>query len=122
LRPILFTLAHQGRTRAGRIYTGVIAYLLCFAALLLFLAHYSLPTVMRGAHSANPEVRLKSQAMAWLLLTVTLVYLLAGLILTFRISRFFFPRPTSPRVRTPHVDIWAEAGKRASAGDKTQDE
>ena len=35
-----------------------------------------------------------------------------GLLLTFRISRFFFPRPTAPRTHTKVVDAWTEAGQR----------
>ena len=43
---------------------------------------------------------------------VILVILVAGLILTFRVGRMFFPRATGPRTRTKYVDVWAESGRR----------
>jgi hypothetical protein len=51
-------------------------------------------------------------AEALLLMCVLLIILLVGLLISFRISRFFFPRPTDVRTRTKVVDAWAEAGKR----------
>ena len=56
-----------------------------------------------------------------LLFALVLVILISGLILTFRIGRFFFPRPSGPRVQTKHVDAWAEAGKRAKLADSDAD-
>jgi hypothetical protein len=102
------------RPRHGRTLVGVIAYLLGFAALLLLELHYFLrPALMIGSH-ADPLSRQKLHALAWLMFSIILVYLVSGLILVFRVGRFFFPREelTGRRVRTPHIDIWAEAGKR----------
>jgi hypothetical protein len=69
----------------------------------------------------HPEelIRQRVHAVAWLMFSVLLVYLVGGLILVFRVGRFFFPREdlTGRRVETPHVDIWAEAGKRVKLDD-----
>jgi len=61
---------------------------------------------------ADPMQKKHLAAIAWLMLSVLLTYLLLGLILVFRVGRFFFPRATPPRVKTAHIDAWAEAGKR----------
>jgi hypothetical protein len=111
------TLSPYSRARHALSYIPVIAYLSGFMVLLLLMNHYFLTPATAAARDATPEGKRKLQAVAWLMLSVTLVYLLIGLMLTFRIGRFFFPRPTNPRVRTPHVDIWAEAGKRLDEKD-----
>jgi len=47
--------------------------------------------------------------------------LFVGLMMTFRIGRFFFPRPgNSARVKTTYVDAWTEAGRRLDTGDSTE--
>ncbi len=53
---------------------------------------------------------LKAEAM--LLLSILLVMLLSGLVLTFKVHRFFLPKPRAPKVQTKYVDAWAEAGRR----------
>jgi hypothetical protein len=108
------------RPRLGLSYIPVIAYLLGFVVLLLLMDHYFLTPAYQAAQHAGPDGLRRLKAVAWLMLTITLVYLLCGLMLTFRIGRFFFPRPTSPRVRTMYIDIWAEAGKRMNEK-KTED-
>ena len=47
-----------------------------------------------------------------LLLMVVLFILFAGLVLTVRFGRFFFPRERPARIQTPYVDAWAESAKR----------
>ncbi len=47
------------------------------------------------------------------MLTILLVMLFCGLVLMFKVHRFFLPRPKTPRTQTKYVDAWAEAGKRA---------
>ncbi len=86
-------------------------------ALLFLMNKYFLTPAYDAAQHAGPDGVRKLKAVAWLMLAVTLVYLLMGIMLTFRIGRFFFPAPTTPRVKTPHVDIWAEAGKRLNEKD-----
>jgi hypothetical protein len=109
-----FNIRHRGRT-----YAGVIAYLAIFVLLLLLMLHYVFQPVAAAANGADREQRHRLGAIAWLMLSVTLVYLLAGAILVFRIGRFFFPQPLRPRTHTPHIDIWAEAGKRTLPPDDT---
>ena len=47
------------------------------------------------------------------MLIVVLFVLFAGLVLTFRLGRFLFPRqPTARAKPTEYVDAWAEAGRR----------
>ena len=47
---------------------------------------------------------------------MVLFVLFAGLLLSFRVGRFFFPRPTpAPRRRTEYVDAWVESGRRMTA-------
>jgi hypothetical protein len=112
LSPQHSVLSTNPRFRRGLSYAPVIAYLLGFVVLLLLLIHFFLNPAYDAAKNAPPEGLRKLKAVGMIMLMLTLVYLLIGLILTFRIGRFFFPRPPTPRVRTPHVDIWAEAGKR----------
>jgi hypothetical protein len=98
--------------RRGRTYAAVIVFLLGFAVLLVGTLHFFLVPVMKAAQHADAEHRRRLGAMAWLMMTVLLVYLICGLILAFRVGRFFLPRPGEPRVRTRHTDIWSEAGRR----------
>ena len=38
--------------------------------------------------------------------------LFGGLLIAFRIGRFFIPRPVAGRKKTEYVDAWAESGRR----------
>jgi len=83
-----------------------------FAVLLIFIAHYYLIPAMAVYEQAAPRDQKVISAHSALLLAVLLLILASGLILTFCIGRFFFPRAMSKRTRTKYVDVWAEAGKR----------
>ena len=61
---------------------------------------------------ATTAGRWRSAPPARLLLSVILVILLAGVLLTFRIGRLFFPRARPPRTSTTYVDAWSESAKR----------
>ena len=100
--------------RRGRTYAGVIIYLVGFAVLLVIVWHSYLAAAIEAAKHADIRGKKYLQAVAQLMLSVVLVYLLAGLILVFRLGRFFFPRPGAgpKRSRTTYVDAWSEAGKR----------
>lgn len=98
--------------RPARVHWSTLAFLLGFTILLIGISYYSLIPGLEAAKDATtPE---KRSLVAWyrLLLAVILFILLAGLLMTFRIGRFFFPRPTPPRTQTTYVDAWAESGKR----------
>jgi TRAP-type C4-dicarboxylate transport system permease small subunit len=62
----------------------------------------------------RPEVKHFIGAYSGLLLTLLLLILGIGSLLTYRIIRFVRPRRTPTRVKTTVIDAWAEAGKRAA--------
>ncbi len=110
------------RQRAGRTILSVLCFLLLFLMLLSMMSHfYIIPSLDAAKHMDHAQRR-KLAADALLLMVLMLTLLMIGLLITFRISRFFFPRPTSPRSRTKVVDAWAEAGKRMEKGDEKVDE
>lgn len=104
------------RPRFARTNLGVLLFLVAFTGFLVFLSSYYLIPAARASLAARQQ----GDKLGWhaisatsaLLLSVLLLILVAGLILTFRIGRFFFPRKTEPRTRTKYVDVWAESGKR----------
>lgn len=91
---------------------AMVAYLLGFAVLITFVAWYYLIPAMRAASDATPPQRQQLSAYSLLLMAVVLLIVFVGIVLTFRISRFFFPRPTLGRTQTKYVDAWAESAKR----------
>src|SRR6266550_474718 len=103
---------NAGRFRSARTYWAVLIYLVAFTVLLIALLKFYLLPAAEVARQAGPEERRKLAAGALLVLIVILFVLGAGLVLTFRSGRFFFPRPVAPRKRTEYVDAWAESGKR----------
>ena len=106
--------------RRGFTYWGVIIYLIGFVGLAyLFLHYYLLPAYSASEH-ADAHARRQIGAVSTLMLSVFLIYLLCGVILTFRVGRFFFPRAGSKRVTTTYVDAWKEAGRRL--GDSKEDD
>src|SRR5690242_14433068 len=102
----------HGGTRAGRTYTAIAVYLVVFALLVLALVKWYLVPGLRAAQYANHDEREKLAANALLVLIVVLFALLAGLLLTFRVGRFFFPRPTPPRNQTQYTETRAEYAQR----------
>jgi hypothetical protein len=93
---------------------SVLVFLLGFAVLVVIVSFYFLMPAMDAATDTGVTDVEKRRLMAYsrLLLVVVLFVLFAGLVMTFRIGRFFFPRPTSPRTSTKYVDAWAESAKR----------
>ncbi|MBC8108878.1 MAG: hypothetical protein H7Z14_20000, partial [Anaerolineae bacterium] len=49
------------------------------------------------------------------LLAILLFIMLIGLLMTFRIRRFFQPTESASRDKTEHVDAWAESARRMTA-------
>jgi hypothetical protein len=107
--------AKSAGRRGGYSTWGALFFLLLFAILIVGISDFYLIPAMSAAKGADHAQRMGLAAYARLLLTIVLLILFAGLVLTFRIGRLFIPRPQSPRVRTKYVDIWAEAGKRMQA-------
>ncbi|HYO11405.1 MAG TPA: hypothetical protein VER17_20740 [Tepidisphaeraceae bacterium] len=98
-----------------------------FTILLSIILSYALVPGMQAATQPTISEQEKRTLVAWyrLLLMVVLFVLFAGLVLTFRFGRLFFPRTPPPRTRTQYVDAWAEAAKRVQvppAGDDDEDD
>jgi len=84
-----------------------------FMVLITFLtSYYIIPATEAFMLGTTGEKR-QIDAYSSLLMCVLLVILLSGLLLTFRIGRYFFPRQLPKREKTKYVDAWAEAGRRA---------
>lgn len=117
LRPISFS----------RSLVALALYLLGFAGVLAMVCWLYLFPAMRAAASAIEHHDMQQKktlaATALLMLFVVLFVLFAGLVLAFRMGRFFFPRPTPPRNKpTQYVDAWEESGRRMNAADLPADE
>ena len=92
---------------------ATLAFLAGFAVLLIFISNWYLLPALEAARDATQEEKKGLTAHARLLLAIVLFILFAGLVLTFRVGRFFFPR--TPAVRTgptQYTDAWAESGRR----------
>lgn len=100
--------------RSGKIHWPLLAFLIGFTLLMIAVSYYTLIPGMQAATQPGITDEEKRRLVAWyrLLLTVVLFILFAGLVLTFRFGRFFFPRPTPPRTKTEYLDAWTESAKR----------
>ena len=99
-------------------YTRVLAFLLGFAALIVFVSRYYLIPALEAFGQASPGQRRILVAHSRLLLAIILLILLVGLILTFRVGRFFFPRSRLPDKPTQYPDAYAEAARRIQVPDE----
>ena len=100
--------------RPARLVWGTLAFMLGFALLIVVVSRwYLLPALEVYQDATAPEKRQLS-AHSSLLLAIILVILVAGILLTFRLGRYFIPRSGEPQKPTEYVDAWAESGKRAS--------
>ncbi len=108
------TLRHDlaRRRRLGRIYWATLTFLLGFAVLIWFVSHWYLLPAFEATRGATPLEKRQLAVQARLILAVVLFILVAGIMLTFRVGRFFFPRTGKPPKPTTYVDAWAEAGRR----------
>ncbi len=93
---------------------AVLAFLLAFAILIVIVSEFYLLPALSVFNNATKPQRREMAVYARLLMSVLLVVLVIGLMLTFRMGRWFFPRPSEPPVKTKYIDAWAEAGKRMS--------
>lgn len=96
----------------GLAYVRAVAFLLGFAVLLWFVCDYYLFPAMQAAGQATARERRLLSVHSLLVLAVILFILLVGLILTFRIGRFFIPRWWHPNKPTVYPDAWSESAKR----------
>lgn len=96
----------------GVAYARVIAFLLGFGALVIFVSYFYLFPALEAKQTATPQEKKVLAAHSLLLLAVLLFILLSGLILTFRIGRFFQPRRHKRAKPTVYPDAWAESARR----------
>jgi len=95
-----------------RIRWAALAFLLIFAIVAVVIAYYTVVPGLEAARHASDDDKRKLVAWFRLLLAVLLFILFAGLVLTFRFGRLFFPRASTPRTKTQYVDAWSESAKR----------
>ena len=105
------TADRLSRARVGRTWLPLL-FLAGFGVALAVLSHVYLLPALREAQVASPKERERLAGGALLVLVVVMFVLVAGLLLTFRIGRFFFPRDVPRRKPTEYVDAWAESAKR----------
>jgi hypothetical protein len=108
--------------RPGRTLLAVVIYLGSFGILVAVVSEYYLIPALRAKQVATPDQQKVLAVSSRLILTVVLFVLLMGLLLTFRIGRFFFPRRGEPMKPTKYVDAWQEAGRRLEVPEEEEDE
>lgn len=100
---------------------AVLVFLVGFmigVVLLAFYYVYPALIAMREAHRMGYKTGARAiSATSALLLAVLLLILVSGILVTFRFGRFFFPRRSSPPVKTEYVDAWAESARRMKMPD-----
>jgi archaellum biogenesis protein FlaJ (TadC family) len=87
-------------------------YLIAFILILLLVVDYYLLPAADAIKHATPKEKHGLAAYSELLLAITLFILFVGLLLTFRIRRYFLPRKRDLATKTKYVDAWAESAKR----------
>ena len=86
--------------------------MLGFAVLIVFVSRWYLIPALEAAQTATRMEKRHLAAHSWLLLSIILVILVAGILLTFRFGRYFIPRAGEPQKPTKYVDAWAESARR----------
>ena len=105
-------------SRTAMSYARVLAFMGGFAALFVFVVYYYLIPATEAFGQATPGQQRVLAAHSRLLLAILLFILLAGLVLTFRVGRFFFPRPRPPFKPTRYPDAYAESARRIKLDDE----
>ena len=108
----------------GAIRWSTLVFLIVFTILLIVITSYVLVPGLQAIQDPKltPEEKRSLQAWYRLLLFVLLFILFAGVVLTYRFGRLFFPRPTAPRTQTQYVDAWAESARRMQVPDADEEE
>src|SRR5436309_6648277 len=110
-------------SRLWRIPWRVIVFMVAFALLIAFVSRYYLIPALSAAKDATPREKRWLMASSRLLLAVVLFIIIAGIFMTFRVGRFFFPRYSRPpRTPTQYIDAWAESAKRMQQPDDDVEE
>jgi peptidoglycan biosynthesis protein MviN/MurJ (putative lipid II flippase) len=110
--------------RRGAIRWSTLVFLIVFTGLLMAVTSYVLVPGLEAIQDPELTAEEKRSLQAWyrLLLFVLLFILFAGVVLTFRFGRLFFPRAAAPRTQTQYVDAWAESARRMQVPEKEQEE
>jgi NADH:ubiquinone oxidoreductase subunit 5 (subunit L)/multisubunit Na+/H+ antiporter MnhA subunit len=112
--------------RLGAIRWATLVFLIVFTVMLIAVTSYVLVPGFEAIKDPQltPEEKRSLQAWYRLLMFVLLFILFAGVVLTFRFGRLFFPRATAPRTQTKYVDAWAESARRMPVppADETDDD
>jgi hypothetical protein len=89
----------------------MLVFLLGYVALLIVVSRlYLLPALAVWREASEVERRWLSATSA-LLLAVVLFMLAVGILLVFRIRRYFLP-PPDKQTKTTYIDAWAESARR----------
>lgn len=91
------------------------AFLAGFSVLIVIVANYFLLPATSAVPAADVEGKRQLSAVSALLLAILLFIMVVGLLMTFRIRRFFLPNESATRSSTQHIDAWAESGRRMTA-------
>lgn len=106
--------------RRGLAYVRAVAFLVGFGVLLLVVVHYYLIPALQAVGQATPRERNILSVQSRLVLALILFILLVGLILVFRIGRFFFPRHRQRPRPTNYPDAWAESARRVNVDEQSE--
>jgi hypothetical protein len=113
----------RGSTRPARTILAVVLYLVGFEVLLMVVSKVYLIPALIARQDATPQQKKVLAASSLLVMAVVLFVLLMGLLIAFRIGRFFFPRRREQMKPTQYVDAWKEAGRRMQVPEEeNQDE
>jgi ABC-type polysaccharide transport system permease subunit len=89
-----------------------VSFLILFSLLLMGVCKwYLIPAMDDFNHADRLQKRLLGLH-ALLIMMVVLLILALGLLLTYRLGRYFSRRPASQRTATKYVDAWSESAKR----------
>ena len=112
--------------RLRRALWATVAFLGGFGVLIVIVANYFLLPAADAARVADHAGRRQLSAVAMLMLAILLFIMLVGLLMTFRIRRFFQPMEeggdAGVRAKTEHIDAWAESARRMTAPPRDEDE
>jgi type II secretory pathway component PulF len=90
----------------------MVAFLLGFVVLLVFVSRHYLMPALEAYSNADPDGRRQLAAVSALMLAILLITIIIGLLLTFRVRRFFKVETRARAEPTKYMDAWKEAGKR----------
>jgi H+/Cl- antiporter ClcA len=100
---------------------SMVAFLASSAVLIWLVSDRFLIPALVASQDASDGQKRELAAFARLLLAIVLFILCVGILMIFRVRRFFFPRRHSTPQKTEYIDAWAEAGRRLNERDDPTD-